>query len=192
MKIRRSIFLLINVVTAVYAVVPLVFGSARESSVVVLEDERSFTLGNGVVTATVSKMTGDLASLRYKDAEMLNVQSGRPVGYWSHNVVGSRRSTTVTIDPKANGGERAEISIKGFYNGVMLGSGPGGGVSADIEIRYAIERGAPVIYTYSVFSHATNFQATSVGEARFCAKLNDELFDWMTVDANRNLKMLTA
>ncbi|HEY5912206.1 MAG TPA: polysaccharide lyase family protein, partial [Verrucomicrobiae bacterium] len=47
-------------------------------------------------------------------------------------------------------------------------------------------------YTYSVFSHATNFQATSVGEARFCAKLNDELFDWMTVDANRNLKMLTA
>jgi rhamnogalacturonan endolyase len=65
-------------------------------------------------------------------------------------------------------------------------------VAADIEIRYALGRGDSGLYTYSVFSHKTNYPATSVGEARFCAKLNDAVFDWMTVDAHRNLKMPTA
>ncbi len=31
-----------------------------------------------------------------------------------------------------------------------------------------------------------------MGEARYCLKLNDDLFDWMTVDANRNMKMITT
>ena len=65
-------------------------------------------------------------------------------------------------------------------------------VIADIEIRYALARGDSGVYTYSIFDHPTNYPATGVGEARFCAKLNDALFDWMTVDANRNMKMITA
>ena len=73
-----------------------------------------------------------------------------------------------------------------------MGSGPGGSVIADIEIRYALGRGDSGVYTYCIFSHPTNYPATSVGEARFCAKLNDTIFDWMTVDANRNMEMITA
>ena len=66
--------------------------------------------------------------------------------------------------------------------GRQMGSGPGGSVIADIEIRYTLGRGDSGVYTYSIFSHPTNYAATSVGEGRFCAKLNDALFDWMTVD----------
>ncbi|HKI68268.1 MAG TPA: polysaccharide lyase family protein, partial [Verrucomicrobiae bacterium] len=100
--------------------------------------------------------------------------------------------TRITIDPKTNGGERGEVSIKGISNGRPMGSGPGGSVIADIEIRYTLARGDSGLYTYCIFTHPTNYAATSVGEARFCAKLNDDIFDWMTVDSNRNMRLITA
>src|SRR5207245_1203193 len=104
----------------------------------------------------------------------------------SHNTARGRHVTAISIDPKTNGGDHGEVSIKGLYDGSPMGSGPGGSVNADIEIRYALARGISGLYTYSVFSHPTNYPGTSVGEARFCAKLSDSVFDWMTVDANRN------
>jgi rhamnogalacturonan endolyase len=165
---------------------------APGSPVVISEDDSTFTLANGIVTAHAAKRSGDVTSLKYRGLEMLNPASGRQAGYWSHNTLRGQHSARITIDPKTNGGERGEVSIQGLYEGTPLGSGPGGSVAADIEIRYALGRGDSGLYTYSVFSHQTNYPATSVGEARFCAKLNDEIFDWMTVDANRNMKMLTA
>jgi rhamnogalacturonan endolyase len=73
-----------------------------------------------------------------------------------------------------------------------MGRGPGGSTIADIEVRWVLERGASGVYTYTIFTHQASYPRTSVGEARFCAKLNDSVFDWMTVDANRNMKMITA
>ena len=164
-----------------------------QSPVTVSEDETSYTLANGIITAHISKHSGDLLSLEYKKLEMLDTESGRQEGYWSHNAArASKIIPQLTIDPKSNGGERAEVSVKGISGGNPMGSGPGGGVIADIEIRYALGRGESGIYTYSIFSHPKNYPATSLGEARFCMKLNDDVFDWMTVDANRNMKLISA
>jgi rhamnogalacturonan endolyase len=164
-----------------------------ENPVTISEDGSSFTLDNGIVTAQVAKRSGDLVSLKYHGLEMLDNVTQRQPGYWSHNTARGRQIIPrITLDPKTNGGERGEISIKGISDGGPMGSGPGGSVVADIEIRYALGRGDSGVYTYSIFSHPTNYPATSVGEARFCAKLNDSLFDWMTVDANRNMEMITA
>ena len=161
--------------------------------VAISEDETSYTLANGIVTAGVSKHSGDLLSLEFKKIELLDTESGRQEGYWSHNTARAGKIVPlVTIDPKANGGERGEISVKGISGGNPMGSGPGGGVIADIEIRYALGRGDSGVHTYCIFSHPTNYPATSVGEARFCMKLNDDIFDWMTVDANRNMKLISA
>ncbi len=166
---------------------------SAQTAVTVSENDNSFTLDNGVVTARVSKRSGDLLSLRYKKLELLDTESGRQEGYWSHNTARAGKIIPrLTIDPKANGGERGEISVKGFSGGNPMGAGPGGGVIADIEIRYALGRGDSGVYTYCIFSHPTNYPATSVGEARFCLKLNDDIFDWMTVDANRNMKLISA
>ena len=164
-----------------------------ENGVTVSEDPTSFILDNGIVTAQISRHSGDLLSLKYKNLEMLdNIDQHQPA-YWSHDTAqGQQIMSQVTIDPKSNGGERAEVSVKGISGGKRMGSGPGGSVVADIEIRYALGRGDSGIYTYSIFTHPTNYPATSVGEARFCAKLNDSIFDWMTVDANRNMKMITV
>ena len=163
-----------------------------EKPVTVSEDNSSLTLDNGIVTAQVAKRSGDLISLKYHGLETLDNVTQRQPGYWSHNAARGRPVARITIDPRTNHGERGEVSVKGISNGNPMGSGPGGSVIADIEIRYALGRGDSGVYTYSIFSHPTNYPATSVGEARFCAKLNDSLFDWMTVDSNRNMEMITT
>ena len=168
-------------------------GAARETSAVVItETESTFTLENGIVTARASKRSGDLLSLKYQGLELLDAGSSPRGGYWSHAIANGEHLTRITIDPKANGGQRGEVSLKGIYNGTPMGNGPGGSAIADIEIRYTLDRALSGVYTYTIFEHKTNYPATAVGEARFCAKLNDDVFDWMTVDSRRNMKMITA
>ncbi len=166
---------------------------AQGVAVTVVQTETTFTLTNAFVSARVDKRSGDLVSLKYRDLEMLGAGSGHPDGYWSHTPAkGGRIVTAITIDPTRNGGERAEVSVKGFYQGSALGQGPGGSVAADIEIRYALGRDDSGLYTYSIFDHKPDYPATSVGEARFAAKLNDKIFDYMTIDARRRKVMITA
>ena len=170
---------------------PMFAPAAISQPVTVREDDASFILDNGIVTAHIGKRSGDLISLKYKNLEMLDPGT-RSAGYWSHNAARGKQLDRITINPKTNGGERGEVSVKGISGGTQMGGGPGGSVIADIEIRYALGRGEAGVYTYSIFSHPTNYPATSIGEARFCLKLNDNLFDWMTVDANRNMEMITT
>lgn len=166
------------------------FAAPVADNVTLAEDDASYSLTNGIVTARIDKRSGDLVSLKYKGLETLSGGSGHPSGYWSHTPGrGARVVDAVTLNPANNNGERAEVSVKGFYQGTPLGAGPGGSVAADIEIRYALGRGDAGVYTYSIFDHKADYPRTSIGEARFCAKLNGRLFDWMTIDANRNKQM---
>lgn len=155
------------------------------------EDAGSFTLDNGIVEARVARRSGDLISLKYQGLELLDA-SGHQAGYWEHNTARAEATDAITIDPRGNGGERAEVSIKGLSNGKPLGNGPGGSVVADVEIRYTLARGFPGLYTYSILTHPTNYPATSLGESRYCLKLSDAVFDWMTVDARRNMEMIST
>lgn len=162
---------------------------AADAPVTLAKDEASFTLANGVLSARISRRNGDLLSLRYRDMEMLGAGSGHPGGYWSHSAASRQTTSSVTIDPEKNAGERAEVSVKGLSQGAALGNGPGGSVIADIEIRYALGRGSSGLYTYCIFEHKAEYPATQLGEARFAAKLNGQIFDWMSIDAKRNKLM---
>jgi rhamnogalacturonan endolyase len=177
---------------ALAVLLPSMLHAAPKSSVTISGDDNNYTLANGIVTAQVSKASGDLTSLKYKGLEMLDAGSQRQSGYWEQNTARGLHVDSITINPKDNGGRRGEVSVKGVYNGTALGNGPGGSVACDLEIRYTLDRGSSGIYTYEIFDHKTNYPATSVGESRFCAKLNDDVFDWMTVDANRNMKLIST
>ena len=84
---------------------------ALGQAVTIGDEPSAFTLSNGIVTARVSKRSGDLTSLQFKGTETLNDRSGHAGGYWSHDATGGKETVTrVTIDPKANGGERGEVS----------------------------------------------------------------------------------
>jgi rhamnogalacturonan endolyase len=120
---------------------PAALFAAPMSSVIISEDDSAYTLDNGIVTARAAKRSGDLISLKYKGLELLSTQSGRWGGYWSHNTANGQHVAGITLDPKTNGGRRGEVSLKGIYSGNPMGSGPGGSVAADIDIRYALGRG---------------------------------------------------
>lgn len=166
--------------------------SASASSVTLTQDQRTYTLSNGLVTAKIAKSSGDLVSLVYRGIQTLGFNSGHPGGYWSHAASGPQVIDRVTIDPKSNHGQRAEVSVKGISGGQRMGSGPGGSTICDIEIRYALGENTPGIYTYCIFTHRPDYPATAIGEARFGAKLNNNVFDWMTIDARRNKMMISA
>ena len=217
-KLSVHFFKVLLIVSIVLGIHTLSAFSA-DPAVTLKQDADTYTLDNGIVTARVSKASGDLVSLRYKGLEMLatiltpegepDLQKDPPganpnglnkgmtdhqYGFWSHDAMGPRGTapalTAITIDPKSNGGERAEVSVKGIAEGRKMGTGPGasaeGQFAADVEIRYTLGKGDPGVYTYCIFEHKPSYPYTQLGEARFCAKLAP-FFDWMSVDARRDL-----
>ena len=196
-------------------------GGPAKSPVKLTETDQLYILDNGIVIASIAKTSGDIVSLNYDGKEMFATildSEGKPdlqadppgenlnglnrgmtdhqYGFWSHDAMGRRESAQaaiakITIDPKNNNGERAEVSVKGLSNGVrQMGTGPGaargdGDFYADVEIRYALGRGDSGVYTYCIFEHKPEYPADTITEARFCMKLND-FFDWMLNDAKRN------
>lgn len=130
------------------------FTACTRGNVSLSEDEQTYTLDNGIVSAVVAKASGDLVSLQYKGREMLAVRmdaEGRPdlvldppganpnglnpgmtdhqYGFWSHDAMGPRGTgdaiATVTINPARNRRMRAEVSVKGYSKGRKMGTGPG-------------------------------------------------------------------
>jgi len=228
--------------------------------VTVTDDGTSFILSNGYLIATINKKTGDMTSLKVYGLETQGYVSGHHAGYWEQNPNGAARmESKVTIDPKANGGKRAEVSIKGWSDGKSLNAGsrepgaespdselppgaqtatqvqlpqgvqrnrgtargprpgaaagaaggtagtpgaaagaPGGGggggrgLLIDMEIRYSLGRGEKGIYTYAIFTHEPSYGATQIGESRYGMKLNGSVFDWLSIDSQRNMAMPTG
>ncbi len=128
--------------------------SSNEQPVTLTENAETYTLDNGIVKVMVSKTSGDLVSLRYKEKEMLGTwltsknepdlrrdppgenlwglnrgMTDHQYGFWSHDAMGPKDTQaavpSITIDPKSNNGERVEVSIKGISNGRKMGTGPG-------------------------------------------------------------------
>jgi len=160
--------------------------------VTVTENEHSFTLSNSLVTARISKESGDLVSLVYKGIETLTDISGHPFVYWSHDVIGAESiESRITIDPSANDGRRGEVSVKGISGGRLMGHGPGappeGDLPVDIEIRYCLASGDQGVYTYSIFDHPPEYGSGDMTEARIAAKLQP-FFDHIHVDETRSGK----
>jgi rhamnogalacturonan endolyase len=142
---------------------------AANAPVTLSSDDASFTLSNGIVTARIAKRNGNLTSLRYHGIETMG--GG---GYWESLPQAPKAS--VTIDPAANGGERAEVSIKGTPSGRGI----------DIEFRYTLARGVSGIYAYGIYTHPAANPAGGYGENRFITKLS-HTFNWISVDADRNM-----
>jgi rhamnogalacturonan endolyase len=70
--------------------------------------------------------------------------------------------------------------------------GGGPGLLVDMEIRYTLGKGEHGIFTYAIFSHAASYGQTQIGESRYGMKLNSGLFDWLSVDEQRDMAMPTG
>ena len=155
---------------AVAEAAPVVAKAKVSAPVTVTDNGRTWTLDNGIIKATINKFNGNMPALVYHDVNIMG-----PGGIWEQTPSG-QVTTSLTIDPAKNTGERAEVAVKGL-NGRM-----------DIEVRYTLERGVSGIYTYASYSHHTNYPAAGFGESRFILQMSPT-FDWLSVDADRNMLM---
>ncbi|MDI7775953.1 polysaccharide lyase family protein [Asticcacaulis sp. EMRT-3] len=185
MKPFRALILL--AAAALCAGIPLTGWADDGHAVTVTDNGNSWTLDNGIVRATIAKDTGYMPSLIYHGKELMSANKG---GSWEHTPEGAPHVTnSITIDPASNGGERAEVSVKGVTDGVYTLSphAPGGGAQADMEIRYALGKGDSGIYVYAIWDHPASYPAGGTGpEDRFITRLSHD-FDWITVDKDRNM-----
>jgi rhamnogalacturonan endolyase len=159
----------------------------RDIPVTVIKQADTYTLANGYVTAIIQKQSGLLSSLQYHGVELLDhAHKGDRGGYWSSagsGRVGGRHAAVIRIDPADNGGQRAEISCRLFNDPAA----PDGCLDADY--RYALGRGDSGLYVYAVLEHKAGYPAFSLGEARYCLKLNPAVFDYLSIDADRQRHM---
>jgi len=164
------------------------FGMAQNPQGVasVTDDGENFVLANGIVTAKVEKQSGSLTSLKYKGLELLGAGAGRSNGYWSlpgtQLDFGKKRSASI----RQNSAERVTVSCKFVYDGDAKS------VPADVELIYSLGRGDSAIYLRANWDHKPDYPKLTFPVGRFAAKLNDEVFDWMTIDSRRSMQMITA
>jgi len=115
------------------SVQPKVAKVTVNAPVTLTDNGDTWTMDNGIVKMSLLKRNGNLTSLVYHGVEVLT--RGQ---YWEQ-VPSGTVTARVTIDPASNGGERAEVSVKGVYNGNNTpppfeggapGASPGGAPSA--------------------------------------------------------------
>ncbi|MGP8260603.1 MAG: polysaccharide lyase family protein [Acidobacteriaceae bacterium] len=168
------------------AVLPKVAKVTVNDPVTLTDNGDTWTLDNGIIKATILKKIGSVQQVMYHGIEMLqpSFQTGGDVYHTPPTPMGTQIPTweqipsgtvtpSVTIDPATNGGERAEVAVKGVNNGRM-----------DIELRYTLERGQSGYYAYAEFSHPASYPTAHVGESQFDVQLNPN-FNLFTVDADR-------
>jgi len=159
--------------------------------VTVRETERTFFLDNGILNVRIEKGTGEIFSIIYQGQEMLAQDSsgGALGGYWSsvgRARGGDQQAAVIRLNPKENNGERVEVSCN-FHNAPGATNSP-----LDVDVRYSLGRGESWIYTYLVWSHKPGYPGFGVGEARYAAKLNPAVFDYLTIDKDRRRQMPTG
>jgi rhamnogalacturonan endolyase len=190
MRLRVSTSLALSVVLTFGAVaqpaahpLPKVEKVTVNAPVTLTDNGASWTLDNGIVKLTLAKRDANLSSIVYRGVEVLTRGN---YSYWEQKPSGTVTSS-VTIDPAANGGERAEVSVKGVYNPAAAGTGRGGGRGGmDLETRFALERGTSGFYTYTEYTHHASYPAAGEGESRFILQDLNPTFDWRSVDKDRN------
>jgi rhamnogalacturonan endolyase len=190
MQLHVSTFLALAVLLASGAsaqhqlahVLPKIEKVAVNAPVTLTDNGDTWTLDNGIVKLTVAKRDGNIAALVYHGVNILT--RGREWEQVPSGTVTSR----VTIDPANNGGERAEVAVKGINPGGA--GGRGGGM--DIETRVTMERGTSGFYTYDEYTHPASYPFVHVGENRFILEDINPTFDWLSVDKDRNMLMSHA
>ncbi len=175
---QRVLLIWLSVVSLIWT------GTALASEPVKLASSSDFcVLKNGILTAQIEKRSGVLVSLKCRGLEMLAVgRRGSDGGYWSsvgRSRPGGQAEGVVRTDPSSNQGSRGEISCQ------LRSKGGANSSPVDVDYRYSLARGEHWLYVYSVLVHKPGYPPFSVGEARYCVKLNPEVFDYLAVDEAR-------
>ena len=160
------------------------------AEVTCVENDGSFVMSSERLSAKIDKRSARVISVILDGQELL----GGEAGYWSmaassgrNRVEGFGKSDNqaVSIDPKSNNGERAEVVCK-FH-----GKGEDGAYPGESEIRYSIRRDSTTLYACAILRHGENDPSFRIDEGRFLFKLDPAIFDRLSIDQNRDRIMPT-
>src|SRR6266404_2815922 len=187
-KTIRSLCLLIVFLAGAVAGGSGQTGSKSADLVTLIDEGTHFTLSNGIVTAKINKDSAALVEIKYKGLSLLG---GMGIdGYWTLPATnldfGRKRTASIILNPSANKGERAIVSCKFVFDGDPKT------VPSDVEMRYSLARGDSALYLEEIWDHRPEYPKLTYPVGRFVAKLNDDIFDWMTIDSRRSMQMITA
>ena len=106
---------------------PIVAKVSDIAAVTVTDSGGAWTLDNGIVKAVINKRNGEMRSLVYKGVDTMGHDQGSS-GYWEQDPSAAASinglTDSITIDPAKNGGQRAEVSVKGVTGGkIQLSTG---------------------------------------------------------------------
>lgn len=166
--------------------------AGAEPGVVVRDEGSTVVLSNGIVEARILKANANLASLRFRDGELLS----RSGGYWNvfGNTPGQPKTEAkpapsefrITHHPEENGGRLGEVALRFAYRGQA------GAVPLTIEIRYAMHRADSGFYGWTIVEHAPGDPAFQIEQSTVVLKLNPGVFDVLTVDRRRRGEMIAG
>ena len=157
-------------------------GNSAETSPPVRLSETAdrFVLDNGLLRAEVAKRNGTLCSLLYHGQELLT-QNG---GYWS-SVGGAKGNRPIghAASVRLHSEDRVEVScVAGNVAGVS-------NAALDTDFRYSLARGESWLYASAVLHHDPGQAGYGTGESRYCLKLNPDVFDYLSIDTDRQRHM---
>ncbi|BCU75883.1 polysaccharide lyase family protein [Luteolibacter sp. LG18] len=159
---------------------------AQSPPVQMTEDARSYTLANGIVTATLDKAKSQVVSLKLAGVDYVDPAKG--VYYSMGGGTDYRQPTGAVATVTKNDPELVDIGFRQKW----AGKSPSQAV--DIEVHYVLKRGESGVHTYAILDHPASYPATGVGEWRMVWGMpkkdkQEWLMEKIRVDALRNWEM---
>ncbi|MDQ2686368.1 MAG: polysaccharide lyase family protein [Armatimonadota bacterium] len=179
---------LIQIWLAASIVVLSALGTRADTPPVTLtQDGPNVVLANGIVTATVNTASAGVTSLKYAGHEMISATGRHTRVYFSMSGGASYEQPSHCVySVTQQTPDGVDISCKRVY-------APGDKQPWDIDVHYALRRGASGLYAYAVVSHPADYPDAGMGEWRMVWSMPDEngnaLLERIYVDALRHWQM---
>ena len=128
----------------------------------------TFTLANGIVTAKVSKRSGDLVSLKYKELELLTGSPATPAATGRTTPSGrARRSTPSPSTRRPTTASAAKSPSRRSPTAAAWATGPAAAQSPTSKSATPSAAAIPASTPIRSSTHKPDYPATSIGEAPF-------------------------
>ncbi|MBC8095753.1 MAG: autotransporter-associated beta strand repeat-containing protein, partial [Akkermansiaceae bacterium] len=150
------------------------------ANVTLTDNGSSVTLGNGTLTATITKSNAKITSLLFRGRQMV-------VGDIYFSMDGGsnyEQPSSCVFTIKTNTADMVDIGMRCFGTNRIH--------KFDIEVHYVLRRGDSGLYAYAVLDHPANYPDTSVGEWRMVWKMNQDQTERIYVDDIRHWQKPSA
>lgn len=150
----------------------------------VREEKNLMILDNGELRVSVDRASAKVRSLKFHQRELLD----RDGAYWSLSGnsgmqrlshMGKVVSARVSCSPATGKGDYAELAFD------LEGSPAQGGWPLQSSLHFGLTKGGDALMIYAICDHTASAPGMQLGEGRFVAKLNGEVFDAISIDAQR-------